>query len=162
MTKHYRITLAFGVALTIAMGQGPSPWTVVRYPKDETFSVGLVTTSAPADCAKCDSPTPSGTSTARGIMKVTRDDRYTTIEFDIRGLPSNPGWYYLYTIDASGHAERLDSFRTQYTEKRQLDSDKYAMFMLIVSADGNIQKLPLRKRIFLYSVVPRGLRAVPR
>jgi len=137
------------------MAQAPSPWTVVRYPKDEPFDVGLVTTTAPAGCGKCDSPSPTG------LVKVKRDDQYTTLEFVIGGLPSKPGKYYLYTIDGNGRAKRLDTLGTKYQTTRQLPPDEYETFMLIVSADANLRALPPRNKILLYSVVPRGLTAVP-
>jgi hypothetical protein len=142
----------------MAVAQGTSPWTVVRFPTDAPFTLKFVSTR-PDGCGNCDAPTahPVGPT---GEAKIKRDDQHTTLDLDISGLPPGPSRFYVYAIDENNRATKLATFRTTYKETLELPPDKYQAFMLIVSAQDNLKGLPPRNRIVLYSAVPSGLKAV--
>src|SRR5438046_2794403 len=89
------------------------PWTVVRFPSDEPFSVKFVSPEPAGGCEKCDSDRPAGQN-ATGQAKITRDAEHVTIEAEISGLADEPGRYYLYIVNEKGGAKKIAAFGTAY------------------------------------------------
>jgi hypothetical protein len=157
-----RHLIAFALAaLTVpalATAQGRPPWTVVRFPNDETFTAKLVSLAPAADCGKCDEP-PSGPA---GLVKVTRDEQQVTIDVDLKGLPAKPGRYYLYTVDDRGRTTKIAEFGTKFAKTLRLPAAENEAFMLVVSAQDDLTRMPPRNKLMLYSAAPRDLTVLPR
>ena len=148
-------TMAVSSAL---MAQAVTVWTVVRYPLDQSISVALVSPIPTGGGGKEDSPgiEPGGPG---GRVQVLHDETHTTLDVTLRGLAE--GKNYLYAIDGRNRATKLDEFGTSLKKTYALASG-YDTFMLIVTRDNNLQSLPQRSRVVLYSAVPRTLPVVAR
>jgi hypothetical protein len=148
-------TLAAGA---IAFAQG-GVWTVVKYPADEGFQVRLVAPDAPGGGGKADESDSTSGPVANGRMEVKKEGSDTKISLNVVGLPV--GAWLVYAADGTGAARVLDRFSgSSRSEKYTLEN--YDTFMVFLSRDSNLKVLPPTSKMTVYSVVPKGLKPVPR
>jgi hypothetical protein len=161
MTRFFVIVMLAWLAPVSVIAQTP-PWTVVRYPSDETFTIRLVSPVPSADCGKCDGTIPSGPGVPVGHASITRSGDLVTIEMDIIGLSDAPGRYYVYTVDDQSALRQIARVGTAYKDTVRLPAAQNQAFMLVVSPKDGLTRLPARTDVVLYSAVPRGVTVVPR
>ena len=134
-------------------------WTVVRYPADEGFQVRLVSPDAPGGGGKADDPGSRGGVVSNGRMEVKKEGTITRISLNVVSLPT--GAWVVYAADDSGAVRVLDRFSgSSRVQKYTLEN--YDTFMVFVSQDSNLKVLPPTSKMAIYSVVPKGLKPVPR
>jgi hypothetical protein len=80
---------------------------------------------------------------------------------NVSGLPAGKQ-HYVYLIDVDGRARKLDAIESSAKREYNKPPEEAEAFMIIISADGNLTKLPARNRIELYSAVPRDFPVVPK
>lgn len=120
-------------------------YTVIEYPVGKEVTVDL---------------TPVALQGAKGLARVLRTDKGTTIALDLSGLPADAASYYVYAVDPSGAVTLLGPTTVENGISRSTFNTPMNQFQLMLSPTESLTAFGTETPVVFRSAVPRGYAVV--
>ena len=120
-------------------------YSVIEYPVGKEVMVDLM---------------PMNMQGAKGMARVMRTDKGTTVNLDLSGLPADASSYYVYAVDPSGAVTLLGPTMVTGGAGRATFNTPMNQFMLVLSPNEGLTTIGGDTAVAFRSAVPKGYAVV--
>jgi hypothetical protein len=97
---------------------------------------------------------------AKGMARIMRTDKDTTVNFDLSGVGDTASNYYAYTVDPTGAVTYLGPVSTEKGMGKATFNTPLSQFMLVLSPTEGLTSIATDTPVVFRSSVPKGFAVV--